>query len=237
MTIAAEIGSRWTRIHAQDPRTLEEGKIAVVHRFGEAARAMEERRRQGENCPAPAYPQLYAIGCTERSYPVQVAAAQELGVSGFAAYAALRDVLEAPCPACARERAAAAPVKPARAPPAPAAGAAAAPADRSRSAVMSAWLAPMLAGSVGGQAASAAEREASEHAQADLAQWLRHLGRDARQAGEDDLPLSLEIALAQGFSTRPTAAPASRTICAKPGCTSPSRHWRCSSPRATGSPS
>ena len=205
VTIAAEIGSRWTRIHAQDPRTLEEGKIAVVHRFGEAARAMEERRRLGENCPAPAYPQLYAIGCTERSYPVQVTAAQELGVSGFAAYAALRDVLEAPCPACARERAARGAgltgtgqtgSGPAGAGPA---GGPEAPADRSRSAVMSAWLAPMLAGSVGGQAASAAERAAAEHAQADLAQWLRHLGRDARQAGEDDLPLSLEIALAQGF--------------------------------------
>jgi hypothetical protein len=200
VTIAAEIGSRWTRIHAQDPRTLEEGKIAVVHRFGEAARAMDERRRHDENVPAPAYPQLYAIGCTDRSYPVQVTAAQELGVSGLAAYQALRDVLAAPCPACARERSArgtspAGSGKPGSGP----AGPAAPPADQSRSAVMSAWLAPMLAGSFGGQAASAAERVAAEHAQADLAQWLRHLGRDARQAGEDDLPLSLEIALAQGF--------------------------------------
>ena len=83
VTIATEIGIRWPRIHAHDPRTLEEGKVAVVHRFGEAARALDERRRQGEPCPMPAYPELYSIGCTDRSYPVQVAAAQELGVSGL----------------------------------------------------------------------------------------------------------------------------------------------------------
>jgi len=190
VTIATEISSRWARIHAQDPRTLEEGKTAVVHRFGEAARALDDRRRQGDSCPVPAYSQLYSIGCAERSYPVQVAAAQEIGVSGFAAYEALRDVLAAPCPACERERAAR-----------PRGGQAAATiqADQSRAAIMSAWLAPMLAGSVGGQGAGAAERAAAEDAQDDLAQWLRHLGRDGRQAGEDDLPISLEIALAQGF--------------------------------------
>jgi hypothetical protein len=188
VTIAAEICSRWPRIHAQDPRTLEEGKIAVVHRFGEAARSLEERRRQGENCPVPAYSQLYSMGCTDRSYPVQVAAAQEIGISGFAAYAALGSTLEAPCPACAAERAGRG-----------GSGAGPAAGDQSRPAIMSAWLAPMLAGSTGGQGASTAERTAAQHAQDDLAQWLRHLGQDGRQAGEDDLPTSLEIALAQGF--------------------------------------
>jgi hypothetical protein len=201
-TIAAELGSRWPRIHAQDPRTLEEGKIAVVHRFGEAARALDERRRQGENCPVPAYSQLYAIGCTDRSYPVQVTAAQEIGVSGFAAYAALAGTLEAPCPACAAERARRGGAGDGGAGDGgagegdggrPAAG------DESRAAIMSAWLAPMLAGSAGGQGASTAERTAAQHAQEDLAQWLRHLGQDGRQASEEDLPISLEIALAQGF--------------------------------------
>ena len=36
-------------------------------------------------------------------------------------------------------------------------------------------------------------------ARADLAQWLRHIGHDARRPGEEELPISLEIALAQGF--------------------------------------
>jgi len=196
VTIATEIADRWPRIHAQDPRTLEEGKASVVHRFGEAARALDERRRRGETGPVPAYGRLYSIGCIERSYPVQVAAAQEIGISGFAAYDALGSVLEAPCQACAAERAS-------RAGARQAAGqrdtTVAIAADRSRAAVMSAWLAPMLAGSVSGQATQAAERIAAGHAQADLAQWLRHLGRDERQTGEDDLPISLEIALAQGF--------------------------------------
>lgn len=192
VTIAAEIGGRWSRIHAQDPRTLEEGKSAVVHRFGEAARALDERRKQGEDCPVPAYSQLYLIGCADRSYHVQLAAAQEIGISGYAAYAALRDMLEAPCRTCEAERTERAQT-PAESPgPVP-------PADRARAAIMSAWLAPMLAGSVGGQGTGAAERLAAQHAQADLAQWLRHLGQDGRQAAEEDLPISLEIALAQGF--------------------------------------
>ena len=45
--IAAEIRERWSRIHAQDPRTLEEGKLALVHRFGEAARMIDDRQRRG----------------------------------------------------------------------------------------------------------------------------------------------------------------------------------------------
>ena len=104
--IAAEIRERWSRIHAQDPRTLEEGKLALVHRFGEAARMIDERRRRGEPLRAsPAYPQLFAIGCADRSYPVQLAAAQEIGAGGEAAYEELRHVLAAPCQACSDERA------------------------------------------------------------------------------------------------------------------------------------
>ena len=104
--IAAEIRERWSRIHAQDPRTLEEGKLALVHRFGDAARMIDERRRRGEPLQAnPAYPQLYAIGCADRSYPVQLAAAQEIGVGGEAAYEELRHIVSAPCGTCEDERA------------------------------------------------------------------------------------------------------------------------------------
>lgn len=189
VAIATELSSRWSRIHAQDPRTLEEGKIAVVHSFGEAARTLEERRRQGESCPVPAYSELYSIGCSDSSYAVQLATAQEIGTSGYAAFAALGNLLEAPCQTCSAERAARADT-----PAAPGS-----PADKAHAAVMSAWLAPMLTGSVGGQGAGTAERLAAQDAQADLAQWLRHIGQDGRQAGEEDLQISLEIALAQGF--------------------------------------
>jgi hypothetical protein len=64
---------------------------------------------------------------------------------------------------------------------------------------MSAWLAPLLAGSVDAAATGHAHQVLEGQARADLAQWLRHIGHDARRPGEEDLPISLEIALAQGF--------------------------------------
>jgi hypothetical protein len=192
--IAAEIRDRWSRIHAQDPRTIEEGKLALVHRFGEAARMIDDRRRRGDRFSArPAYPQLHSIGCGERSYPVQLAAAQEIGVGGEAAYEELSSALAAPCPTCAAERAAR---SAADGKPAPGADGRV---DSERASIISAWLAPMLVGSIGGRSSTPADRLLAAHAQADLAQWLRHVGHDGRQPGEEDLPIALEIALAQGF--------------------------------------
>jgi hypothetical protein len=216
-TIAAEIRERWSRVHAQDPRTLEEGKLALVHRFGEAARMIDDRRRRGDGVGVrPAYAQLFGIGCADRSYPVQLAAAQEVGVGGETAYEELRQILTAPCATCEGERV----ERPEHAATKAAAGRAAdahagrptASAERtaetSRAAVISAWLAPMLVGSVGGRGGGPADRIIAEHAQADLGQWLRHVAQDGRLTGEQDLPIALEIALAQGFkyaaNRRPT---------------------------------
>ena len=202
--IAKEIRDRWSRIHAQDPRTLEEGKIALVHRFGEAARRIDGRRLRGEQgLDQPAYRQLYEIGCREPSYPVQLAAAQEIGSGGDAAYQAVSRALAAPCAICEAERA-----------PANGKGA-----NRGRSglasdrghwqaSVISAWLAPMLVGSVGATGSSHADNSLTEQAQADLDRWLRHIGKYGRRPGEEDLPITLEIAVAQGFkyaaNQRPT---------------------------------
>ena len=57
----------------------------------------------------------------------------------------------------------------------------------------------MLVGSIGGRSTSPAERLVAERARADLGQWLRHVAQDGRLGGEQDLPIALEIALAQGF--------------------------------------
>jgi hypothetical protein len=57
----------------------------------------------------------------------------------------------------------------------------------------------MLVGSIGGRGSSAADRLLAEHAREDLGQWLRHITPDGRRHGEQDLPIALEIALAQGF--------------------------------------
>src|SRR5215831_186406 len=103
--VASEIGERWSRIHAQDPRTLEESKLALVHRLGEASRRIDRRLQRGEVETRSAYAELYDIGCADRSYPIQLAAAQEIGAGGESAYEALMPVLLAPCAVCADERA------------------------------------------------------------------------------------------------------------------------------------
>lgn len=193
--ITAQITDRWAQIHTQDPRTLEESKLAVVHRLGEAARTIEERRRQTESFTArPAYPRLYGIACADRSYQVQQAAAQEIGLGGTWAYAAVQASLAAPCAGCAAERAARPAADPDQPGPRSQSGT-----DSARASIVSAWLAPILVGSTGGGDASPTDKILAQHAQADLAQWLRHVSQDDRQAGEQDLPISVEIALAQGF--------------------------------------
>jgi hypothetical protein len=195
VAIAEQIVAKWPQIHAHDPRTLEEGKLGLVHRFGEAARGIDARRRQGEGCSArPAYQQLYEISCQEWSYPVQLAAAQEIGAGRDAAYQALEQVLTAPCEICEDERAGGHANKAGGHP------------SRStsdnqawRAWIISAWLAPMLAAPVNATASGLEHRDLEAKARADLARWLRHIGYDARRPGEEDLPISLEIALAQGF--------------------------------------
>jgi hypothetical protein len=211
--IAAEIRERWTRIHAQDPRTLEEGKLVLAHRFGEAARMIDERRWRGEPIQArPAYRQLYGIGCADRSYPVQLAAAQEIGVGGETAYEELRHILFAPCGTCEAERVERSEqAERSERPVAEAVRAVSLPertAESSRAALISAWLAPMLVGSIGGRISTPADKIIAEQAQADLGQWLRHLAQDGRLASEQDLPIALEIALAQGFKYAANRRPA-----------------------------
>jgi hypothetical protein len=197
--IADEIKARWPRIHAQDPRTLEEGKLGLVRRFGEAARRIDDRRQQGEGLNPPAYRQLYEIACIEQTYPVRLAAAQELGAGGDTAYRELTDFLAVPCPVCENERASRLGRSSGR-PPRSTTGSPPAM-------IISAWLAPMLAGSVGATG-SGQPGDLAEQAQADLDQWLRHVGRYGRRSGEEDLDITLEIAVAQGFKHAANRRPA-----------------------------
>jgi hypothetical protein len=223
--LATEIRDRWARIYAQDRRTLEDSKAALVHRLGETARVIDDRLRRGDRIAVtPCYRQLYDIGCLDPAYPVRLAAAQEIGVGGETAYTELRDALFVPCETCAAERprpiaagaagaaagaagaAAAVPLRYAL-PPASigewlaAAGTGGSPGEPGslRAPVLSAWLVPMLVGSTGGRSDAGTDRGIADQAQADLTRWLRHVARDGRRPGEQDLPIALEIALAQGF--------------------------------------
>jgi hypothetical protein len=176
--IADQLEERLPDVWARDRRTLEEAKLNLVHRFGEAARTMTEQRRRDQDYPGkPAYRNLYRMGCSEASYPIRLASVQEIGGGSDDALDALAGALGPPVadgashldPQEDRERE-----------------------DRRwQEGVVQAWLAPLLAGSVTHQRSSEANKN--------LEEWLQYLGDRPRTRPESDLRLSLEVALAQGF--------------------------------------
>jgi NACHT domain len=186
-SIAAKLAAQWPRFWARDQRTLEDAKLNLVRRLGEAARMVAERARRErlagdgpDRAAQPAYLQLYCISRYEPSYPVRLAAAQEIGDGGDEAFAALADRLGPEL---------------AKAPPATAGGNREALERWWRESVTRAWLAPMLVGSVTDRVPAGQQRQAREN----LRRWLRFVAKPDRDGVEQGLDLSLEVALAQGF--------------------------------------
>jgi hypothetical protein len=208
-TIAKQLREHWPRIRSRDERSLEEAKLNVLRRFGEAARTIAERAGRDEPGLAaePAYRELYRISASEDSYPIRLAAAQEIGAGGDQAFAALRDVLG---PAHALDRADGQAARdrgkpghgtaeqkpptdldsPEQGPKQP---------DRPwqeedrewREKVTRAWLAPLLVGSV--------TEKQSDEARKNVERWLQYVATTDHGPEEHDLRLSLEVAVAQGF--------------------------------------
>jgi hypothetical protein len=168
-TIADQIAEHWQMPMERDPRTLENAKLNLVRRFGEAARAISDRRSQPDD-PKPAYRQLFDIGCAEPSYPIKLAVAQEIGAGGDDALAQVKRQLE----------------------PDPANGGHKDDGESARRGIIGAWLVPLLVGS-----ATSAESRAT--ARDLLQRWLDSLHAQHRQISRERFGLSLEIALAQGF--------------------------------------
>lgn len=201
--IAEKIEQSWPDIWARDQRTLEEAKLSLVRRFGEAARTIAEQRRGGQDYPAgPAYLHLYRIGCTESSYPIRLECVQEIGAGSDEALDALAGTLGPPVvnqsdghataragmPGSTGSTGSALP--PQAANPGPEEDQARE--DRAwKEGVLQAWLAPLLVGSVTEAKAAAAHKN--------LEQWLQYIGERAGTRAKSDLRLSLEVALAQGF--------------------------------------
>jgi hypothetical protein len=181
--IAMEIAKHWQNVAERDPRTLEHAKLDLVRRFGEAARALTERGMvygRTADSVRPAYRQLFDIGCRELSYPVRLAAAQEIGAGGDAALddlAALLGPDEQQDSGETDHRTAEHYL------------------DEEggltrRRLSFCAWLVPMLVGS--------ATPRCSADARHLLEQWLEFI-REQHRTGRVRFALSLEIALAQGF--------------------------------------
>lgn len=214
--IATDIAGLWPDVWARDQRTLEEAKLNLVRRFAEAARAISDRRRtQAGDRAGPAYRQLYDISLAESSYPIRLAATQEIGGSGDEAFNALEGVLGPPggladgsgdgrtavLPGAAagggggrgsskgrsKGRSNSAGTRPGQ----PAPQDEQEREDRAwREGVARAWLAPLLVGSATGE---------SREARRNLERWLQYVSEHTGTRAEADLRLSLEVALSQGF--------------------------------------
>jgi hypothetical protein len=210
--IAERIAGDWTGIRDRDQRTLDEAKMGLVSRFADAMRAIAERRSRGEQMPDPAYRELFAMGRDERSYPIRLAIAQEIGAGGDVAFGLLyghdggvwksaawpnRDsgarVDDRPAADGAkandgkkqRKRARSEQLLPDHADEAEEHD------DRTlRSRALCAWLIPLLVGSV---------VDLKGEARRELRRWLERVGHDEADRARPGLPLSLEMALAQGF--------------------------------------
>ena len=210
--IAKEVCDHWPPTTLTYDRPLEEAKLGLVARMGEAVRKVAQlaqpeeqpaRSAPYDGLPAgtagmvPAYEQLYQIGIKEKSYPVRLAVALEIGSGGEQAYVHLESNFS-------RVLAGLQP------------GLEATGEQQWREDVLCAWLAPLLAGSAtNGDAPRASSGDgagadlAGESPRGILSGWLRRVGGEPGMA---PLPVSLEIALAQGFKCAANRQPLHQSV-------------------------
>ncbi|SBT42451.1 NACHT domain-containing protein [Micromonospora auratinigra] len=181
-TIARRIEDEWS--HFIEPevgdRPLDEAKLHLVRRWGDAARLISHRRRTGAHGftgrVEPAYDGLFRLVRQETSYRVRLAAVREIGLGGEPAARVLRRV-RAPGPVCLTPDA-----------------------DNTdaQDQQLRGWLAPLLFLSTRRDTEAPDDhpaREAARH----LTGWLDELAAHRSAAGGRRLNLAGEIALAQGF--------------------------------------
>ncbi|MFF1909135.1 NACHT domain-containing protein [Kitasatospora sp. NPDC058218] len=218
--IAQAIEARWHDIDVQDRRTVDEARERLIHRFGEVLREighLQGSSRWPEGAPGPAYKEFFAIAIRERSYALRLAITQEIGAGRDPAFIAALNLdpglhqSEPTDPVAtfqymmkkARARASApgnVPLDEEAAEPFECrincredAGNCRGPQAVWREFATRAWLIPMLVGSVSTDRRADAQRR--------LRQWLDHLDPAKCPGGRADLPLSFEVALAQGFKS------------------------------------
>ncbi len=225
--IARSVADSWKSIRGGDQRTIDEAKLGLVFRFGDAVRTVADRPARGLSELDPAYRELLEMARDEPSYPIRLAIAQEIGAGGDEAFQILR--------------------QPSYNEPGITWTNAAWPngttnektdgklsgdeynqlqkkshqdgqsrnTDKNRTSrgrTLCAWLTPLLVGSV---------NTFTDKARQELVLWLDHVGRD-QEGGGNYFYLSLEVALAQGFKyaanrrlRHPHARPATRDYLAE----------------------
>lgn len=206
--IAKQLARVWPEVYAAESRSLEEAKLNLVHRFGEATRRIAERSPQGRQDSSakgrkrkrpsdtvrPAYRELYRISYLEPSDSIRAAGAQEVGVGGDEAFEILEGLLGPSDDADWPDGGAAPHVsaeKPGKTGTRLWSDSSAPQEDHAgRELILRAWLAPLLAGSV---------TQRAEDARDNLERWLRFVCESDLSRANSDLRLPLEVALAQGF--------------------------------------
>ena len=188
--IARSVADGWKDLRGGDQRTIDEAKLGLVYRFGDAVRAVADRPDRSLSELDPAYGELLEMGRDELSYPIRLAIAQEIGAGGDEAFRVLRRPYH---------NAHGNTWKNAAWPNATANGGGlsgsngqSGNADKNRALrgrTLCAWLTPLLVGSVD---------ECKDEARQELGLWLDPVGRDQEDGG-NYFHLSLEVALAQGF--------------------------------------
>ncbi|MBQ0894486.1 NACHT domain-containing protein [Micromonospora sp. U56] len=155
-------------------RPLEDAKIALVHRYGDAARQLRDRppepaELRGQR-PTPQYRQLFQMMAYETSYLPRLTAARQIASGGNAAVRALRDLLDQP-PQAANTQ------------------------GRERLEELRTWMAPSLF-LFADVAHAPGEPDWQGVARETLRRWVDRLATDFREGAR-----VYEITLAQGFRT------------------------------------
>ena len=182
--IAKSVADRWKDLRGGDQRTIDEAKLGLVYRFGDAVRVVADRPDRGLSKLDPAYGELLEMGRDELSYPIRLAIAQEIGAGGDKAFKVLRQP-SYKTPGNTWENAAW-PNGTAHA------NGQSGGSDKDRALrgrTLCAWLTPLLVGSV---------NKCGDEARQELSLWLDRVERD-QEGGGNYFHFSLEVALAQGF--------------------------------------
>jgi hypothetical protein len=200
LDLAKQIRGKWPTIRSGDPQTLEEAKLGLVCRFGDALHMLAS---QPQECPdGLGYAQLYRICRMESTYRIRLAAAQQIARGGTAAFLELEAELAVPGQG-EEDRRGGQPERAGngnqarRAVLHGRAGAAEADGEAQWALQVSAWLAPLLMTSVAADGSDRGQGSPYRRAEGNLGEWLRRL-QPGEQHGET-LTISEEIALAQGF--------------------------------------